>query len=398
MREKLLTIYESTMLDIRDYRLIELNNIIINFIDGPKVEILGSDQSTYDITFKDQYGNSIYFDTITNNMWSKCSKKYFIDWTIVINHNNAITTHKYDAKNKLIYLILDSSSLGDNIAWIPYVEEFRKLHNCNVICSTFFNDLFIETYPNIKFVSPGTIVNNLYAKYVIGCFTDLNLTPKDFRDYSLQEMSSSILGLPHTEIKPNLFIDKKERLIGEKYVCISTSSTAGCKHWQNRNGWQEIVWYLKSIGYKVVVIQKEPLDYMDLTWLNDVFHPETPNIQDAINWIIHSEFFIGISSGMSWVSWALNKKVILISGFTKKEVEFNTQYRILNDSVCNGCWNNKNHRFDPGDWNWCPKHKNSERQFECSKSITSDMVIYEINNVINSLDVLPMYQSKYSQN
>jgi ADP-heptose:LPS heptosyltransferase len=36
----------------------------------------------------------------------------------------------------------------------------------------------------------------------------------------------------------------------------------------------------------------------------------------------HCEFFIGVSSGLSWLAWACGKKVVMISGITKKENEF----------------------------------------------------------------------------
>jgi hypothetical protein len=39
------------------------------------------------------------------------------------------------------------------------------------------------------------------------------------------------------------------------------------------------------------------------------------------------------------------------------------------------CWNNTNVKFDKGDWNWCPEHKDTPRHFECHNSITSQMVI-----------------------
>jgi FkbM family methyltransferase len=39
--------------------------------------------------------------------------------------------------------------------------------------------------------------------------------------------------------------------------------------------------------------------------------------------------------------------------------------------------------LDAGDWNWCPLHKGTDRQFECTKQITSEMVIKEINKIMN---------------
>jgi hypothetical protein len=39
-------------------------------------------------------------------------------------------------------------------------------------------------------------------------------------------------------------------------------------------------------------------------------------------------------------------------------------------------------KLDAGDWNWCPDHKGTERQFECTKSITSEMVIKELEKFL----------------
>jgi hypothetical protein len=39
-------------------------------------------------------------------------------------------------------------------------------------------------------------------------------------------------------------------------------------------------------------------------------------------------------------------------------------------------------KFDKGDWFWCPEHKGTERQFECHKSITPEMVIDKIKHLL----------------
>jgi hypothetical protein len=58
-----------------------------------------------------------------------------------------------DLEGKKVFIAIDSRSLGDNLAWIPYVEEFRNKHNCTVVCSTFWNKIL--DYPEIEFVEPG---------------------------------------------------------------------------------------------------------------------------------------------------------------------------------------------------------------------------------------------------
>ena len=98
-------------------------------------------------------------------------------------------------------------------------------------------------------------------------------------------------------------------------------------------------------------------------------------LHDRINDIYHSEFFIGLGSGLSWLAWACEKPVIMISGFSDPKSEFYTPYRVHNKNVCNSCWSDVNCTFDRSDWLWCPRDKN----FECSREITFDMVKEKID-------------------
>jgi autotransporter strand-loop-strand O-heptosyltransferase len=96
-----------------------------------------------------------------------------------------------------------------------------------------------------------------------------------------------------------------------------------------------------------------------------------------MNVIHHSHLFIGLSSGLSWLAWAMNKKVVMISNFTEANHEFDC-IRITKTDVCHGCWNKAEYRFDAGDWNWCPVHKGTDRQWECHKEIKAADVILSI--------------------
>jgi autotransporter strand-loop-strand O-heptosyltransferase len=91
-----------------------------------------------------------------------------------------------------------------------------------------------------------------------------------------------------------------------------------------------------------------------------------------------AKFFIGLSSGLSWLAWAVDIPVVMISGFTKKYNEFYTPYRIINENVCNGCWNDTNIKFDKSNWFWCPRGKN----FECSKEISVQSVLEQVKKLI----------------
>lgn len=383
MKDQLLNIYKKTKISHIDNKILD-NKIFVTFNNGAKVEIVGSNDKKYEIKFLDAKENSlIHRSIITNNMWTAPSRKYFTNWAIEISDDkeNKVFKFNFDLKNKRVKIINQSPSLGDCIAWTPYVIEFQKIHQCIVDFYTPYSNIISNANENIEILEYYKKNNSedYYASYELGYYyEDLSRVPKDARTQNLQEIAASILGLKYKEIIPEIKINNKNRNIAEKYVCISTSSTSGCKHWQRKNGWQDVVDYLNNLGYKVVVIQKDPLNYMDLQGLNNVIHPKTNDIQEAITWLTNCEFFIGIGSGISWLSWALNKKVILISGFSKSFAEFNTPYRVINNNVCNGCWNDINFKFDPSNWNWCPKNKN----FECSKEITFEMIKEKIDKVI----------------
>ena len=92
---------------------------------------------------------------------------------------------------------------------------------------------------------------------------------------------------------------------------------------------------------------------------------------DVFNCLYHAEFFIGLSSGLSWVNWALNKKTVMISGFSENDHEFTKNVTRVSNNLCIKCWNDPVLVFDTGDWDWCPVYKGTERQHICQKSITS---------------------------
>mgnify|MGYP003346616231 FL=1 len=107
---------------------------------------------------------------------------------------------------------------------------------------------------------------------------------------------------------------------------------------------------------------------------------ENYSLRERISQLKGAEFYIGLGSGLSWLALASKISVALISGFFKKYAEFEDCYRILNENVCHGCFNE--FRLDGGNWNWCPKCENTDRQFECSKHITPDQVLQIIKPLL----------------
>ena len=204
--KKFLKVDESDMKKEREIR--------ITFFDKPKVDVLGDKPSRYLVQMIDKDINFIvYQETITNNMFVESSRRYFVNWRIIItdisdpNNKKVIETFDYDLKNKRVYIRFDSAALGDNIAWMAPVEEFRKKHKCKVICATFWNQLFKKAYPLIQFVTPNTNVNNIYARYDIGWFEagkNPERNPTHPRLIPLQQTCTDILGLDYNETVTNI--------------------------------------------------------------------------------------------------------------------------------------------------------------------------------------------------
>ena len=382
--------YKKVMgLDIKKQDLINNDYVITqHYVCQPFIDIKGETNNKFEIKMYDGQDKLIYENLLPTNSWVKLNRQYYTDWkTKIWENGELIYENKINLEGKRVYISFGSKSLGDTMAWVPYVEEFRKKHNCYLITSTFMNYLFVDQYPEIKFVEPGDVVPNIHAQYRLGWFynedgtVDYNMTHSDYKKQPLQKTATDILGLEYIEIRPKLNLPKIEKKKKGK-VGIGLHSTAQAKYWNNPNGWQEVVDYLNSLGYECMIYSREDNGYMGNRHPRGIKKFKGGNLQEVIDDLSSCEFFIGLGSGLSWLAWACKLPVVLISGFSEKWAETTLDtYRVINESVCHGCFNSE--RLDAGDWNWCPLHKNTTRMFECTKEISSDMVIKEINKIIN---------------
>lgn len=364
--------------------------IVDHNIDGAYLEIKADPRRKFIVKFIDEEGEIRHSSELSGNMWTKTAARYYVKWRKVVEENgNIIYDETLNLENKKVLISLESSSIGDTLAWSPYAEEFRKKHNCQVVLCTFHNYLFKDQYPHLEFCEPGQVVQNLTAIYRIGWYytdnfeMDLSRHPEEFREKPMQQTSSDILGLDYYEVRPNIIIPNVEK---QKKVGIAIHGTAQSKYWNNPKGWQTVVNYLRDLGYEVMLYSKEGDGYMGNEHPHGITKFKGGNLQEVINDLATCQFFIGIGSGLSWTAWATRIPVILVSGFSEDYTETQSDtYRVINKNVCTGCFNWD--RLDPGDWNWCPKFKGTERHFECTKSITGEMVIDKINQLISDYNL-----------
>lgn len=335
-------------------------------------------------------GNTL-FETTAGKASVNSSKRFYVRFGIRIQDEtgNEIFTHDLDCRGKNVLIQLPVGTLGDTMGWFPYTARFAETHGCQLTCMMAepIIPLFKSTYPHIRFVTPEELEDNalletFYATYTLGLFFDDKANiwqPTDFRLVGLHRTAGYILGVDPTEQQPVMAPDEDpSRPIEEPYVCIAAQSSSQCKYWNNPDGWRQIVAYLKACGYRVICIDQKPTHGTGIVWNHIPYGAEdqTGNrpLAERVRWLRHAEFFIGLSSGLSWLAWAAGCRVVMISGFTHPTNEFHTPWRIVNWHACNSCWNDPEQRFDHKDFLWCPRHAGTPRQFECTRLITIDHV------------------------
>jgi autotransporter strand-loop-strand O-heptosyltransferase len=348
---------------------VDNNKISVFYLDGPKVDISGDDDRTYFVEFLDDKDNVIHSHTMKNNHWVQCGRKYYTKWRIRVNGK---IVEELDLTGKRVLISFESKSIGDTIAWAPYAIEFQKKHKCQVVLSTFHNSWFKNNpnYESIEFIEPGRSTN-CHALYRVGWFMSeegkwnkLDSYPNYIQTLPLQQTATDILGLDYVERNYGIFFDVKERPFKNKYVVLAPESTAGCKEW-TYEGWCYLTDQLIKKGYEVVILTTKPYSVKGAKCIYG------KSLNDALNILYHSEFLVSPSSGMAWMNWGVGKHTVMISGFTPKHHEFQTNItRIINENACNSCWANTNFKFDPGDWDWCPVWKGTDKQHICEKSIS----------------------------
>lgn len=360
--------------------------VICNFMQGAVVDIKGGARDTeYTVSFRDKNnlkGSEEYRSVVKRNQYSRTNRVYFTDWHVKLTENatgKIVFEHEYNARNKNVIVWLASTSLGDTIAWFPYAVEFQKKHGCKMYFSSHHNFLFKghPDYKHINFIKPGAVVDNVYARYCIGVFfKEPFRQPRDWRAIPLQQVSADILGLEYQEIAPKInttFAYARQIKRPKKYVCISEHSTAQCKLWNRKGGWQELVDYFNSRGLDVVVVSYEP------TKLKGVIDATNNHIDITIALLLNCEMYIGLASGLAWLAWALGKEVTMISGFSLPYCEFiERNHRVEGAGDCVGCVNDPLVEYNKGHWEWC-HHK---LDYQCTRLIEPEMVIKKIEEAL----------------
>lgn len=365
----------------------EDNEIKFSFDRGAKVTISNNIPAEYFVQFIDQDAGSVAFQSkITNGMWTMCNIWYYVNWKITVTNTTTgkVVEHIFDPRGKKIRIISESPSLGDGISWASSPMRFSVKHNCSVDYFTPRPNLFLSNISNVRYLpyQDKDINDDYYASYYFVCDHDQNnkYLKKDWRKIGLHDLPNEILGLEYGEFKPTLNLPPNSKKKFEKYVCLATQSTAQNRYYNRKNGWSDIVEYLRGLGYKIVVVDKNRT-FGAKGSFNTIpdcdYFAGDDSFDEIINLIRNSDFFMGLSSGLSHLAWALNKPIVQICGSVSKNYEFTNPYRVQKQSGCINCWNMS--KFEPSNWLFCPSGLN----FSCSKDVSFEIVKEKIDQLIS---------------
>jgi autotransporter strand-loop-strand O-heptosyltransferase len=360
-----------------------------DFNDGCRVILPEGD---WRIRLSDIDTGNILFETQIKTGRINSSKRYYLRCRIEVwSGGDTVFKHDYSAEGRDVLVQFPVGTVGDTMGWFPYAVKFQALHGCKLFCAMaeWLIPLYKDAYPDITFISHEQVEpERYYATYSLGLFFDDEERihqPCDFRQVGLHRTAGYILGVDPTEVPPRLALPDESRPIPEPYVCIAAQSTAQPKYWNNPGGWREIVAFLKENGYRVICIDRQPVHGTGIVWNHIPWGAEDQTgdrpLVERARWLRHAEFFVGLSSGLSWLAWAAGTPVVMISGFTHPTNEFATPYRVINYHACNSCWNDVRVRFDHKDFLWCPRHAGTPRQFECTRLITAEAVKATIRRI-----------------
>ena len=156
---------------------------------------------------------------------------------------------------------------------------------------------------------------------------------------------------------------------------MAMQSTAQAKYWNYPGGWDQVVDHLNNLDYEVLDIDLHH-SFGGAGYMNSIPSKAVDmtgcSLIDCMNYLRHAEMYIGLSSGISWLAWAMGIPSIIISGFSSPKLEPSTNVVRLHDTKgCNSCFSDPKHTFDKNNWAWCPENEG----FSCTKRITPKRVI-----------------------
>lgn len=350
-------------------------------------------EGNFHVKISDFDSGQVYFDKYISGGRLISIEQYFIRWQVeVFLDEQLIFSHTLNLEGQPVTIMFNPPVLGDLLAFLPYMREFKKQHRCKLsIClKDKYADLVAQLYPDISQIDELDF--KTYATYYpIALISPLPFVPVDTRNTPMNRVGGMLLGINYLPQK-SVFKPTAPPVTEEPYVCIAVQAAITRKSWLYPGGWDIVVDYLKNLGYRVFCIDMHSEQTQDGITIRkpegaEDFTGNHPLVERA-NMLYHAEFFVGLGSGLSWLANAVDCPVVMICGFSQDWCEFYTPYRVANRNVCNGCFNDIRAYFLK-EGKLCPYFTKTPRELECQKKISPRMVINAIERLIIDRNLTP---------
>ncbi len=358
-----------------------IDGLKIDFNNGIRLQV---PEGNWHVTIGDYDSGLVFYDRDISKTIVISMEKFYVHWQVeVFRDGTPVFAHIFDPAGQKVRLVFNSKLLGDMQSFLPYVPVARDWFRADIYCTIdeSMKTVFRRLLPDIRLQDESE--EGTYATFYLNASIDFpGWLPLDGRTVPMIHTGRFILGLPSAAEK--LPWVPGPRTIQEPYVCIGVQASSVEKGWLYPGGWEEVTALLKERGYRVLCIDR------DKKMEEEGFTVEIPkgaedftgnrSLLERADMLHHAEFFVGLSSGLSWLAWTADCPVVMIGGFTTYWYEFLTPYRVFNRVACNGCFNDRRIYWKE---NTCARQeKGSENVLKCSKTITPRMVMAAVDRLI----------------
>ena len=233
-----------------------IDGVLIDFNNGLRLQI---PEGNWHVRISDYQSDLVFIDDDLSAVTLISREKFFVHWEIALWLDGEPTFyHQFDPRGARVHFLF-ARPIGDNIALLPYVEEFRQKFDCQVSCTipSYFREIVKNYYPNVELTND--LPDDSYACFYMAAWSNMPFAAaQDFRTVPLEFTGKTILCSPLIA-QPSKVICRptKPRTIEGKYVCIGVQASGTNKCWLAPDGWRTVVDHLKSLGYRVLCIDRD---------------------------------------------------------------------------------------------------------------------------------------------
>ena len=147
-----------------------IDGLLIDFNDGLRLQI---PSGNWHVRISDGASDMIFFDEDISSTLLISKEKFFVEWEIALwLDGEPVFYHRFDPRGQSIHFWF-GRAMGDNIALLPYVEQFRQKFECRTTCTvpTYMREIVEKYYPHLE--PTKDIPDDSYACFYMAAWSNV---------------------------------------------------------------------------------------------------------------------------------------------------------------------------------------------------------------------------------